>query len=221
MDTFEAAVYLGIVAIASAGVFFTIWLMIRNVRPKKAVSQKKQAALNAAPARALPGIEPPVRAKHDTGNKKKRAKRTNGDGELPPLKEYPDERLLEEKKPTLPEQDKIRNMDSPGIKSFVDVPAAQEATPVELKTETKQETVTQESEEVALPELPSLDTMTEGEEETDKGVSTEDLMSVFEVDETEDSTVSDLAANLFDVEAENIEKLGAEVSQILGEMRTR
>ena len=69
--------------------------------------------------------------------------------------------------------------------------------------------------------MPSLDTMTEGEEETDKGVSTEDLMSVFEVDETEDSTVSDLAANLFDVEAENIEKLGAEVSQILGEMRTR
>ena len=48
-----------------------------------------------------------------------------------------------------------------------------------------------------------------------------DLMSVFQSEDAEDSSTSDLAANLFDVDVQNIEKLGSEVSEFLGGMRSK
>ena len=70
---------------------------------------------------------------------------------------------------------------------------------------------------MSLPDLPSMDTLTEGEEELPKEEI--DLMSVFESEDAEDSSTSDLAANLFDVDVSNIEKLGSEVSQFLSGKR--
>ena len=42
-----------------------------------------------------------------------------------------------------------------------------------------------------------------------------------EFEEVEDSATSDLAANLFDVDVENIENLGNEVADFLGGMHSK
>ena len=219
MDSFEAAVYLGIVAIASGGVFFTIWLMIRSVQPKKARQRKMLAAVKVAPTKALPeGKE----QKQSKSRKKDKKKNKDEEKELIQLKEYPEHKLIENKKaaatlpelPDMPQRPKGKTLDETG-------PEQEAKKPVESELAAGEATEGQEDGNVELPELPSLDTLTDGEEEKEEGAGTEDLMSVFDVDEAEDSTVSDLAANLFDVDAENIEKLGSEVSQILGEMRSR
>lgn len=226
MDAFEATVYLGIVGIASAGVFFTIWLMIRSVQPKKAKSRKKLlAAGKVAPAMALPA--PGEMKKGDTSSKAKnkkeikdKKKKKVSEKDLIELKEYPEQKLIESRKPGA-----ARSETSRGAAGAAAAVAAADGRD-EITTPPDQVPVarakqSQPDEELALPELPSLDTLTEGEEEKNEGVNTEDLMSVFEVDEAEDSSVSDLAANLFDVDAQHIEKLSAEVAQILGEMRSK
>jgi FtsZ-interacting cell division protein ZipA len=71
------------------------------------------------------------------------------------------------------------------------------------------------AEEPKAAELPSADTLDDSDDGSgDPAAASEDLMSIFQVEEAEDSYVSDLANKLFDVETSNIQALGLEVLSV-------
>jgi hypothetical protein len=70
-------------------------------------------------------------------------------------------------------------------------------------------------ENVTVAELPSADTLDDSDDGSGEATAaSEDLMSIFQVEEAEDSYVSDLANKLFDVETSNIQALGLEVLSV-------
>jgi len=70
-------------------------------------------------------------------------------------------------------------------------------------------------EDVTVAELPSADTLDDSDDGSGEDTAAkEDLMSIFQVEEAEDSYVSDLANKLFDVETSNIQALGLEVLSV-------
>lgn len=69
-------------------------------------------------------------------------------------------------------------------------------------------------ENVTVADLPSVDTLDDSDDGSGDEAAKEDLMSIFQVEEVEDSYVSDLANKLFDVETSNIQALGLEVLSV-------
>ena len=70
-------------------------------------------------------------------------------------------------------------------------------------------------ENVTVADLPSADTLDDSDDGSgEDAAAKEDLMSIFQVEEAEDSYVSDLANKLFDVETSNIQALGLEVLSV-------
>ncbi|MBN1376345.1 MAG: hypothetical protein JXA01_09330 [Dehalococcoidia bacterium] len=224
MGFYEVGIYLLIIVVASACVFGIMWLLMRSMQPKRSKSRKR-AALATVAAGQVPKQLPPVSGEQDKGKKntknKKEKKKKGPKGEkLLELKDMPDNRLLAHGKVSSATQDKPQGMGESPNEEARETPAAgidnsQEATAQEAPSDD----AAQENGEMNLPDLPSLDTLTE-EEEAPKEEEI-DLMSVFESEEAEDSATSDLAANLFDVDVQNIEKLGSEVSEFLNGMRSK
>jgi hypothetical protein len=222
LDFYEIGVYLVIVLVASTSVFGVMWLLIRSMTPKRRKPRRGTALLKAG------ANVKPARPAMQKGNGKSKGKKE----ELPELKEYPESKMLpmgnEKAKKGKAEDDKHSRQKPADEKKEAEkvlaVAAAGAAAGAASagKDGTNQETAyqdgtAQEGGEIALPDLPSMDTLTEGEEEAPKEEL--DLMSVFQSEDAEDSSTSDLAANLFDVDVGNIEKLGSEVSQFLSGMR--
>jgi hypothetical protein len=221
LDFYEVGVYLVIVIVASTSVFGVMWLLIRSMTPKRRKPRRGTALLKAGA-----GVKPARPAKQK-GNGKSKGKKD----ELPELKEYPESKMLpmgndkakkgkaeddkhSRQKPAADEKKEAENVLASAAVGAGATAAAQGGTNQETAN---QEGTAQEGGEIALPDLPSMDTLTEGEEEAPKEEL--DLMSVFQSEDAEDSSTSDLAANLFDVDVGNIEKLGSEVSQFLSGMR--
>lgn len=217
MDFFEIGIYLTIVVIAAVSVFAMLWFIIRSMAPRRRKSGRTSRAMLKA-GRSMPG--------NQNGKGKSKDKFKGKGNKLMELSEYPESKLLPDKpKPDEGEQ-KRKAADENISGNVVDQIAAGAAvTTAAAKAEIKsaevnaenQQGAAQEEGEIALPDLPSLDTLTDEEEELPKEEI--DLMSVFESEDSEDSATSDLAANLFDVDVQNIEKLGSEVSQFLGGLR--
>jgi hypothetical protein len=221
LDFYEIGVYLVIVLVASTSVFGVMWLLIRSMTPKRRKPRRATALLKAGA-----DIRPVKNAKKNGKGKSKGKK-----DELPELKEYPESKLLplgnekgKKGKPDKAEDEKHPRQKPADEKKENEkvLAAAAVGAAGAVKDGTNQETANQEGTaqeggEIALPDLPSMDTLTEGEEEMPK--EEVDLMSVFQSEDSEDSSTSDLAANLFDVDVGNIEKLGSEVSQFLSGMR--
>jgi FtsZ-interacting cell division protein ZipA len=90
----------------------------------------------------------------------------------------------------------------------------------ETQGDSQEETQTQNTEAIDLPELPSVDTMEESDEEAVEENAGEDLMNIFQVEEAEDSLTSDLAANLFEVDLTSLEKLSKEVLGVYSGKKT-
>jgi len=91
------------------------------------------------------------------------------------------------------------------------------------KMDKKMDAVAAAGQEVEVPavetptvaELPSVDTLDDSDDGSGEAPAAgEDLMSIFQVEEAEDSYVSDLANKLFDVETSNIQALGLEVLSV-------
>lgn len=218
MDFYEIGVYLVIVLVASTSVFGVMWLLIRSMTPKRRKPRRNTALLKAGADKR------PVKNVKNNGKGKSKGKKE----ELPELKEYPESKMLpmgsEKAKKGKTEDDKNsrqKHADDKKEGEKVLAAAAGGAAGAAMATAAQegsyQEGAGQEGGEIALPDLPSMDTLTEGEEEAPKEEL--DLMSVFQSEDAEDSSTSDLAANLFDVDVGNIEKLGSEVSQFLSGMR--
>lgn len=212
MDFYEIGIYLLMILVASGSVFGVMWMIIKSMTPRKR------------------------RSKHGSAIKKMKIgsdakKRDTQDG-LMELKEYPEGKLLpggnvkKEKSRATSKSDGIAGGRFAADKMAETVNEESISFPEPI---TKQETLEPKAAPAGqitadsgggleLPDLPSLDTLTDEEQEIPK--EQVDLMSVFEVEEAEDSSTSDLAANLFDVDIDNITKLGSEISQFLGGLRS-
>lgn len=226
MDFYEVGVYLVIVIVASTSVFGVMWLLIRSMAPKRP-KRKRKIALTGAAARtslsAGSGAGSKSTKKENKKGKDKKSK-VKKDGLLE-LKELPDSKMLqaggdqsskgkETPAKAKPEEEKDRGKESIDVGATA---ATADAAATAAAVGAGGEAVSQEGGEVTLPDLPSMDTLTEEEQEMPKEEI--DLMSVFESEDAEDSATSDLAANLFDVDVSNIEKLGNEVAQFLSGKR--
>lgn len=215
MDLFEVGVYLLVIVVASGCVFGIMWLLMRSMTPVRPLTKKEIEMLKAAGKTKIPKYVPVKIVKKAKGKgkdkNKDKYKDKDKDENLVKLKDMSADKLLPEmgqspeessKKPKKSSEEKDGKNASPSPAAVVDEPP-------------------QEIAEIALPDLPTMDTLVEGEEETPEQQNIEELMSVFELEEVEDSATSDLAANLFDVDVENIENLGNEVSEFLGGMRSK
>jgi hypothetical protein len=229
MDIYEVGVYLVLIVVASVCVFGIMWLLMRSMQPKRPTARRRVAAAAAvagrpAPKEILQESSDSTKEKKDKKNKKEKKKKEPKirEEKLLKLKEMPDNRLLKQTEASVPSKDAPK--DEKGKKDEASSESGEKAAP--KAGETKQGEATageadgQENGDIALPDLPSMDTLTEEEETAPKDDSL-DLMSVFETEDAEDSSTSDLAANLFDVDVQNIEKLGSEVSEFLGGMRSK
>ena len=84
----------------------------------------------------------------------------------------------------------------------------------ETPEDTKEAIQPLNTESIDLPELPSVDTLEESDEEIVEEKESEDLMNIFQVEEAEDTLTSELAANLFEVDLTSLGKLSKEVLQV-------
>lgn len=235
MDFFEIGVYLMIIVIAALCVFGVMWLLIKSMQPKK-----KSVRPHAAPALAasrtaskqitrgqadVPEDDIPVKGKKLKSEKKgKKGKKEK----LLTVKELPDSMLLpageeaETQESIKPKREFLlekQEEKAPAIKQ-VKLPEAAESMNQTAKPEEPLAAEEEESiEEISDAELPSIeaDDKEGSADKQDAG----DLMSVFDIDDTEESSNSDLAASLFDVDVENIEKLSNEVAGFLGGKKSR
>jgi ABC-type glycerol-3-phosphate transport system permease component len=206
VDFFEVSVYLLIIVVAAICVFGIMWLLMRSMTPRRALTKKEIEILKAAGVKKIPKAVPVKAAKKEKG--KGKDKDNHKDDKLLKLKELSDDKLLPEN---------IQSAEK-GSKKAGKSSREKDASPASHEpADTPQEEIA----EIALPDLPTMDTLVEGEEETPEQQNIEELMSVFELEEVEDSATSDLAANLFDVDVENIEHLGNEVSEFLGGMHSK
>ncbi len=214
MDFYEVGVYLLIIIVAAGSVLGVMLLLTRSMQPqvRRVIIKDGKKIVVTVPA------PPKVKAEKTAGDKDAKGKKTKekgkkkskkGEDKLLKLKELPEDRLLPEKARSEEEAAKKSKGDHANGKGEKGAAAA------------GAEEAPQEMAEIALPDLPTMDTLTEGEEPEQEQHSIEELMSVFQVEDAEDSATSDLAANLFDVDVENIEKLGNEVAEFLGGMRSR
>lgn len=217
MDFYEIGVYMVIVLVASTSVFGVMWLLIRSMTPKRRTPRRTTALVKAG------ADGTPVKNARKKGKDKSKGKKED----LLELKEYPESKMLPQGSGKLPknkegdDRPSTQKHDDKKKEEGKELGVAAVATAA-AGAEAKQEAVNQEATtpaegEITLPDLPSMDTLTEGEEEMPKEEL--DLMSVFQAEDAEDSSTSDLAANLFDVDVGNIEKLGSEISQFLSGMR--
>ncbi|MGA2367355.1 MAG: hypothetical protein ABSF74_02125 [Dehalococcoidia bacterium] len=216
MDFFEVGVYLLIIVVASVCVFGLMWLLMRSMKPVRPLSKKEIEMLKAAGQTNIPKYMQVKRVKaakgKDKGKGKDKNKNRDKDDKLLKLKDLSDDKLLPEN---------IQNAEEASKKAKKSSGDKDEKKGASSVSEEAAPAPYEEVSEIALPDLPTMDTLVEGEEETPEQQNIEELMSVFELEEVEDSSTSDLAANLFDVDVENIEHLGNEVSEFLGGMRSK
>jgi hypothetical protein len=225
LDFYEIGVYLVLIVVASTCVFGVMWLLMKSMQPKRPMPRRQVAPALVAgkvPKQLTQG--PAAKGKKKENNKKSRVKKEK----LIELRELPDGKLLPEgqaatggaTKQTKPgfllEKKEDKQADVIELKQ----PGSRDSKP-KAKNEAQPQKDDPAEAEIALPDLPSMDTMIEVEEETGEQQDQVDLMSVFESEETEDSATSDLAANLFDVDVQNIERLSSEVAEFLGGMRSK
>lgn len=232
MDYFEMMVYLGVIGIATVSVLTVVWLMVRSMFPKKrkAVSRQRQLARvrelkELAEVKKPAQLEAPAEIKESKKDKKKKKKEKEKNEKLLRLKEYSDDRLMEEGK-----EDKVKPKKSKDKQDRETEPAPVmmdlDAAAEKAKTEEGEEG---ETSEIPMPDLnagdlenlPSLDTLVESTDEPEAQLDTDALMSVFDVGEEVDSDQAELAASLFDVDVQNIGDLSTEISSILTVMKPK
>jgi hypothetical protein len=130
-----------------------------------------------------------------------------------------DKKSRQEKQRNNPKQRKQdkREQEKADKKQADRIPANKLATVAAIGEEVEVPTV----ESVKIAELPSVNTLDDSEEvDQEDTPAKEDLMSIFQVEEAEDSYVSDLANKLFDIETSNIQELGLEVLAVFSVNKT-
>jgi hypothetical protein len=194
-DFFETGIYFVIVGVALLLCLMVVLLVTATSKPKRQRrpvkgQQAGRQRLSGSDLKLLPDGGP---AGDGRDNKRKNGKK--------PKKEKQDKHDKQKKR----DQEKEDREQAAGKPDHKTAAAAATGENVEVA-----------SESVTVAELPSAETLDDSDEgnQEDTG-NKEDLMSIFQIEETEDSYVSDLANKLFDVETSNIQALGLEVLSVL------
>jgi hypothetical protein len=197
-DFFETGIYVLIVAVAMLLCLIIILVLSASNKPKRPKRKLRglpegRRKIAASDQKLLPegGItDDDLKGKKSRKDKKSKPEKNKKDGKKPV--------------PALMEKEgKDKNAGSGEAEKTVTAAATQDE-----KAEAPAESLT-------VAALPSLDTLDEsGDDNQEENASQEDLMSIFQIEEEEDSYVSDLANKLFDVETRNLQALGLELLEV-------
>jgi hypothetical protein len=194
-DFFETGIYVVIVGVALLLCLMVVLLMTATAKPKK---QRRPMKGQQAGRQRLAGSELKLLPDGGPGEGGRDNKRKNG---KKPKKEKQDKHD-KQKKRDQEREDRELAAGKPDHKTT-------EATATG-------ENIVVPTEYVTVAELPSAETLDDSDDGNQQDTENkEDLMSIFQIEETEDSYVSDLANKLFDVETSNIQALGLEVLSVL------
>lgn len=195
-DFWSTGIYVVITVGALLVAMIVILLLSATAKPKKSRKRGKGQAGKKLMAPADLMLLAEGGAKEDKqGKKNKKGK--------PPKPEKPAKKSKQEKQ----EEERRSKEEKQAIVQADRQPVAAAAAGEEVKAPVE--------ENVTVAELPSVDTLDDSDDGTlDAAAANEDLMSIFQVEEAEDSYVTDLANKLFDVETSNIQALGMEVLSV-------
>jgi len=196
-DFWESGIYIVITVGALLVALIVILLLSATAKPKKSRKRLKgQAGKKAigAPSELMMLAE--GGAKEDRQGKK-------GKKGKPPKPEKQAKKSKQEKQEEERQRKEEKQAAGQADKQSVAAAAAGEETEAPAADDPK------------VAELPSAETLDDSDDGSgDPAAANEDLMSIFQVEEAEDSYVSDLANKLFDVETSNIQALGLEVLSV-------
>jgi len=197
-DFWETGVYIVITVGALLVAMIVILLLTATSKPKKS---KKRLKGQAAGKKAT-GAPSELMMLAEGGTKEdKRGKKNKK--EKPPKQEKQAKKSKQEKQ----EEERQRKEEKQAAGQADKQPVAAAATGEGVEAPAV--------EDPKAAELPSVDTLDDSDDGSgDPAAANEDLMSIFQVEEAEDSYVSDLANKLFDVETSNIQALGLEVLSV-------
>jgi hypothetical protein len=216
VDFYEVGMYLLIIIVASGCVFGIMFLLMRSMRPKRPKRRRSvNGQIKSAPIKRVAEEKEDKKDKDKKKDKSKKNRKSKKD-ELLELKDLPANKLLPE---GVAGESNSKNKSKTLAETNEDE-KSQVAQQENGQENNKEEEKPAEYQELSITDLPAMDTLVDGEEDAPEKEEL-DLMSVFETEDAEDSSTSDLAANLFDVDVQNIEKLGSEVSEYLNGMRSR
>jgi len=191
-DFWESGIYIVIVAVAMLLTLTVVLLVTGSAKPKK-----QRGQMRSLPAGRRKGSESEPMLLAESGDKED--KRGKKPGKKKPGKKQP--KGKQERQEQEEQEEKIAGQ-KPDKKLATAAAAGEEA---EVPA----------AESVTVAELPSADTLDDSDDGAGEDTAAkEDLMSIFQVDESEDLYVSELANKLFDVETSNIQALGLEVLSI-------
>jgi outer membrane biosynthesis protein TonB len=197
-DFWETGIYIVITAGALLVTLIVVLLVTATAKPKKS---RKRLKGQAAGKKAI-GAPSELMMLAEGGAKEDGKGKKNKKGK-PPRPEKQAKKSKQEKQEEERQRKEEKQAAGQADKQSVAAAAAGE------------ETETPAAEDPKVAELPSADTLDDSDDGTgDAAAASEDLMSIFQVEEAEDSYVSDLANKLFDVETSNIQALGLEVLSV-------
>ena len=203
-DFFDTGIYVVIVVAAMLLSLMIILMMAASGRPRK---QRR-------PARSLPPgrqkiAQPELKLLTEGGPPEEMREKKPGKYKKP--KQEKQRNNPKQRKQDKREQEKVDEQQAERIPEHKTASVAAIGEEVEVPA----------VESVTIAELPSVNTLDDSDEvdQEDTAVK-EDLMSIFQVEEAEDSYVSDLANKLFDIETSNIHELGLEVLAVFSNNRT-
>jgi len=194
-DFWSTGIYIVITVGALLVAMIVILLLTATAKPKKS---RKRVKGQAGKKLAAPGD---LMLLAEGGAKDDKKGKNNKKGK-PPRPEKQAKKSKQEKQ----EEERQRKEEKQAAGQEDKQPLAAAAAGEEVKAPVE--------ENVTVAELPSVDTLDDSDDGTDETAANEDLMSIFQVEEAEDSYVSDLANKLFDVETSNIQALGLEVLSV-------
>ena len=195
-DFWETGIYIVITVGALVVAMIVILLLTATAKPKKSRRRVKGQAAGRQKAAAS---EPMLLAEGSTKEDKRGKNKKKG---KPPKEEKQAKKSRQEK-----QEEEQRRKEEKQAAGQTDKKVATAAAGEEVEVPA--------GEDPKVAELPSVDTLDDSDDGSgEAAVGGEDLMSIFQVEEAEDSYVSDLANKLFDVETSNIQALGLEVLSV-------
>ena len=197
-DFWDTGIYIVITVGALLAALIIILLLSATAKPKKS---RKRVKGQAAGKRAIGAPSELMMLAEGGANEDGRGKK-NKKGK-PPRQEKQAKKSRQEKQ----EEERARKEE----KEVAEKEDKRVATAASAGEEAEAPAV----ENVTVADLPSADTLDDSDDGSgEDAAAKEDLMSIFQVEEAEDSYVSDLANKLFDVETSNIQALGLEVLSV-------
>jgi hypothetical protein len=214
---FEFGIYLVIVILAATLVFSVIWKLNKRLN----VSSGKASAKSEGKGKLIGSKEAPLmlesgkshkNEKHGKEPKNQHDKHGKDEKGSSGKKDHADKKH---------EKEEHSNKKSHEPEAELNLPVNEEETqqkevPEEYKQAMPEQIVSTPEGDIALPSLPAADVLEESDEEYEEKMDTEDLLNIFQSEDEDESNLTDMASNMFEVDLKGLGDLGVEVLQYMG-----